>query len=471
MYALQLNISLLLLVNLFSFSSIYAFSTSSSPRISSLAYHPKDKDLSIQSPQNIENEFMREQMAFARRYRFECLLKVDRTFCRNREFSSGGRVLFSTGPKEEMTEGSTETTEVKEIDEPLENGIPKIAENVDNDDFLVKRDYLYSLHEREEDYLKISAKNLKRFYNKFTWEGHSINYRVAGPKNGKNILLVHGFGANVNHFRFQFATLPKLGYRVYALDLLGFGGSDKPISIQQFSLELWRNLIYDFLLYVKKRDFGEGEEENAADNNATQFTVCGNSIGGLLSLHMAAYHPELVNGVVCFNAAGGMVSFRDSELPFLLRPIWWIFKTVLFQEDLLGKYLFTNFKTKENVENILKQVYPIDQTNVDEDLLNMLLEPSEDEGALQVFLKVMGGDAGESPEEVLPKISTPNICLIWGAQDPWTPVSTGLHPGDKFSLYNQNVQLNVIDSGHCPMDETPEAVHQILLPYLEKIHS
>ena len=90
--------------------------------------------------------------------------------------------------------------------------------------------------------------------------------------------------------------------------------------------------------------------------------------------------------------------------------------------------------------------------------------------SLSMHLK-KGGDAGESPEEVLPKIKTKNICLIWGKQDPWTPVSTGLHPGDKFHLYNSNVKLNLIDSGHCPQDESPSEVHDILLPFLQDIHA
>lgn len=39
---------------------------------------------------------------------------------------------------------------------------------------------------------------VRRKYESFSWKnGYNINYRVEGPGDGKPILLVHGFGANV----------------------------------------------------------------------------------------------------------------------------------------------------------------------------------------------------------------------------------------------------------------------------------
>lgn len=52
-----------------------------------------------------------------------------------------------------------------------------------------------------------------------------------GPEDGPPILLIHGFGASVGHFRRNFPVLVGAGYRVYAVDLLGFGSSDKPKDV------------------------------------------------------------------------------------------------------------------------------------------------------------------------------------------------------------------------------------------------
>jgi pimeloyl-ACP methyl ester carboxylesterase len=125
--------------------------------------------------------------------------------------------------------------------------------------------------------------------------------------------------------------LLRQGYRVYAVDLLGFGGSDKPREVEVFCLELWRDLLLDFMkevghvvmmikmitiiiksppliiiiilllnliiilpLQVESRERGG-------------WVVMGNSIGGLLSLLVARAKAEAVRGVVLFNCAGGMV--------------------------------------------------------------------------------------------------------------------------------------------------------------------
>lgn len=55
---------------------------------------------------------------------------------------------------------------------------------------------------------------------------------IKGPQNGPPILLIHGFGASVGHFRKNIPVLAGEGYRVYAIDLLGFGASDKPKDVE-----------------------------------------------------------------------------------------------------------------------------------------------------------------------------------------------------------------------------------------------
>ena len=63
-----------------------------------------------------------------------------------------------------------------------------------------------------------------------------IRYTVAGE--GQPLLLIHGFGASIGHWKKNIPVLAEAGYRVFALDLLGFGASDKaPLD---YTLELWQ---------------------------------------------------------------------------------------------------------------------------------------------------------------------------------------------------------------------------------------
>jgi hypothetical protein len=45
-----------------------------------------------------------------------------------------------------------------------------------------------------------------------------------------------------------------------------------------------------------------------------------------------------------------------------------------------------------------------------------------------------------------------------------------VHAGSKFSQYNPALKLFVLEeTGHCPMDERPDQVHDIMLPFLQQI--
>lgn len=296
---------------------------------------------------------------------------------------------------------------------------------------------------------------MRRVYETWRWRGHDINFRVEGLKEGPPVLLIHGFGASVGHFRRNFPALVGAGYRVYAVDLLGFGASDKPTDVT-YSLELWQEMLGDFI------DAKSAEESEP-------WVVMGNSIGGLLTLMLTEKLQEgkKIRGSVLFNTAGGLVSFRPSELPFYLLPVMWFFNNVVFG-PFWGPRFFANFRTEDNVRSVLKQVYAKDV--VDDELVDMLITPGNDEGACDVFLKVFTGPPGPTPASLLQNIKDTKVLALWGEADPWTPLNTGLHCGASLGQHLDTFQLVVIpETGHCPHDESPDECHEVLLPWLQAL--
>ena len=73
---------------------------------------------------------------------------------------------------------------------------------------------------------------------------HAINYLELGDSSKPVLLLVHGFGASSYHFRHNIPVLARK-YHVYAIDLLGFGWSDKPIM--DYDASVWRDQVAIFL--------------------------------------------------------------------------------------------------------------------------------------------------------------------------------------------------------------------------------
>ena len=295
---------------------------------------------------------------------------------------------------------------------------------------------------------------LQRYFETFNWRGRKINYREDGPhKNTLPVLIIHGFGASINHWRNNIPAIVDSGrFRVYTIDLLGFGGSDKTSPEEvEYGIPLWKELVVDFIN-------GQDHEE--------QWCLIGNSIGSLTALAAASeLGEERVRAVALMNCAGGLTSFRYSELNPLQAILLRVFNAVLFNR-FTGPYLFDNFRKQTNIAKVLEQVY-IDKKAISEDLLEILCEPSMDEGACDVFLAILNAEPGPTPEELLAKMTWCPMLVLWGERDPWTPLRQGIHPGIRFPDYHPGIDLQVIpNAGHCIHDECPAAVNEILVPFL-----
>ena len=120
----------------------------------------------------------------------------------------------------------------------------------------------------------------------WNWRGYDIKYVAYGE--GPPIILLHGFGAAIGHWRKNIPELAAAGHRVYALDLLGFGDSDKPDLA--YSLEFWVKIIHDFW--------------NAHVQVPAVFA--GNSIGALMALMTLVSYPATASGGVLLNCAGSL---------------------------------------------------------------------------------------------------------------------------------------------------------------------
>lgn len=279
----------------------------------------------------------------------------------------------------------------------------------------------------------------------WTWQGHTIQYTVMGS--GRPLVLIHGFGASIGHWRKNIPVLAADGYRVFALDLLGFGASDKPPL--DYTLELWEELLADFwAVHIKEPAI-----------------FIGNSIGALLSLMLVAHHPEISLGGVLINCAGGL-NHRPDELNLPLRVVMGIFTKVV-SSPVFGPFLFDRIRQKHRIRNTLRQVY-CDREAITEELVEILYSPSCDAGAQKVFASILTAPAGPEIAELLPKVKHP-LLVLWGEDDPWTPVKGG----KIFQEFGENGYsikfVSIPKSGHCPHDERPEIVNPEILTWLEAI--
>lgn len=274
------------------------------------------------------------------------------------------------------------------------------------------------------------------------WRDSTITFTVEGD--GIPLVLVHGFGASIGHWRHNIPALAAAGYRVYALDLLGFGASDKPAL--DYSLDLWETLL---------QDFWQAHVQQPA-------VWIGNSIGALLSLMLVTRTPDLSRAGILLNCAGGL-NHRPEEMGWPLGLVMSTFSRVVASPT-LGPFLFNQVRRKSRIRGTLKQVYANKKAVTDE-LVDILHRPSCDPGAQQVFASILNAPAGIPPEELLPTLERP-LLVLWGDRDPWTPIQRG----QAYSSYSPLVEFQAIpNAGHCPHDEWPEVVNPLMINWLNQL--
>jgi len=244
-------------------------------------------------------------------------------------------------------------------------------------------------------------------------------------------------------------------------------------------------------------DNGNGNEhENETSNKPV--TLVGNSIGGYTAMYTAAYADddvkEMINGVVLLNAAGrfknpnnddddhdATVDARDDAQKKKQSPLTTLVEGVTSSLQRLiirGSFLVT--KQPARIEQILKQVYPINATNVNPNLIESIRYPSDDPNAPEVFYRVItknsptataataassGTAAQPYIDDIVAQLQAAALPLLlcWGESDPWIRSQAADHIQH---LYPTAIRAS-IDAGHCPHDENPVAVNAAIRNFME----
>ena len=159
-----------------------------------------------------------------------------------------------------------------------------------------------------------------------------VHYLDEGPRNGEIIFLLHGEPAWSYLFRKIIPTLTEAGYRVIAPDMVGFGKSDKYISIDDYSHQMHVDKMTQL---VRMLDL----------NNVTAHL---HDWGGLVGFRVIAEEPDRFSRIISSNTsliAPGYGFFRNLmtyiSYPLFKLGIW--FQGPATWEEFIGGDGFTGW--------------------------------------------------------------------------------------------------------------------------------
>jgi pimeloyl-ACP methyl ester carboxylesterase len=279
----------------------------------------------------------------------------------------------------------------------------------------------------------------------YVWQGWKVHHSVIpNPKSQVPIIFVHGFGGSIGHWRQNMSVLAK-NHSVYAIDLLGFGASDKPdIS---YSVDLWVEQLHDFWQTCVGKPV----------------ILVGNSIGSLICSVAARSHPEMVRGVA-------MISLPDPAsqhevIPAIVRPFV-RFVQGIFASSWVLYPLFYLLRHPRILRRWATLAYA-GQEAVTDELLEILAKPAHERDSARAFCAILRAmthpQFSPNLRSILSNIRAPSL-LLWGKQDRMIPITSAR----QFLTYNPHLQLIELENaGHCAHDECPEQVNAELMRWIQ----
>ena len=285
------------------------------------------------------------------------------------------------------------------------------------------------------------------------WGNHQIAWQVDGESNKTEIaiVLIHGFGACKDHWRFNQKVIASIA-PCYAIDLVGYGESSQPNAQLlyekkdskkfNYCFDNWSQQIIDFCNQIVQK----------------RVLIIGNSIGGVVALNASEKLSKQCLGVILINCAQRIMDdkrlIEQSLFMRFLRPV---IKT-LVRQKFLSSRLFKKAANPDFIKKILKIAYP-SENNINEELINMLFQPTQRRGAPESFRGFINLFEDHLAPDLMKNMKNP-VYLIWGEKDPWEPIKEAKNWLKNFECIKS---LDIIpNAGHCPHDEMPEKVNPIL---------
>jgi pimeloyl-ACP methyl ester carboxylesterase len=248
-------------------------------------------------------------------------------------------------------------------------------------------------------------------------EGVQYFYREVGENNPDTILMIHGFLGSSYDFIDVMNAL-KERYHVIAVDMIGFGLSDKPIN-------------FDYA----KQNQAEGLVKFLDTLEIEEVTIMAHSMGGEVSIHLAHDFPDYVKEMILIGSGGYVEENPNPLMPANLPMVVYdyVVRNYYIQRTFfLSAYAQDEIDTGRITYHDFDEMYYVNKTipgNI-----------------LQAFTR--DNDSG-STNEKLAHILQPTL-LIWGEFDSFIPLATGI----KLQLAMADVAQLVVmeDAGHLPFD-------------------
>jgi len=260
-------------------------------------------------------------------------------------------------------------------------------------------------------------------------DGHQTHYLEQGA--GEPVILIHGFLYDSYLWADNIAALAER-FKVYALDLWGFGYSSR------------EPLAYGYPLFAEQvlRFMDSLGIERAS--------LVGQSMGGGTAIQFCVRHRDRVNKLLLVASAG-----LPNQLPLTGK---------IFNLPGVGKFLM-GLKTDAIRKKNLADLWIHDQAMLTEAYFEQAMRFQKIQGSSQVMLTILREQFFNTLSQEIRQLAEMDvpILLVWGREDKAVP----LRLGQEMERLLPGSRLEIIDgTGHVPNYERAELFNRLALDFL-----
>ena len=277
-----------------------------------------------------------------------------------------------------------------------------------------------------------------------TVSANGIEFNVAVAGSGERLALcLHGFPESSFSWRFQLPLLARLGYRVWAPDLRGYGRSSRPIGVRAYSLE---NLAADVAALIEA-------------SGAKETVLVGHDWGALIAWHYAMFGRLPISRLIIMNVPHPKLAEKGLRTLRQLAKSWYIF---FFQLPWIPEWLLAR-----NHCAAIAQAFrgmAVDKGRFPDEVLRVYRDAAAEPGALTAMLnyyRALLRDA-RTRQRGAPRIVIPTL-MIWGEVDTalGKELTFGTHE------YVADLTLRYLPGvSHWVQQEAPETVNGMIEAWL-----
>ncbi len=255
-----------------------------------------------------------------------------------------------------------------------------------------------------------------------TMEGYRIAYREAGE--GPPVILIHGLAASSAYWKETIGPL-SASHHVYAIDLLGFGDSEKP-SVD-YTIE---GYVEQIAAFMQKRGIERAD-------------LVGHSLGGTIAALFAAEYPWKVGRLALVDMGG----LTPGSIGWLAR---------LSGLPVVGDLLMS-LRTRGMVRRVLRTKVFLNPDLATDEAIDPVMQASG-RAYGRLFRDIRCADI----RPALKRLRVPTL-VVWGAKDALFPPVAGREAA---SLIEGARFIEIPAAAHIPQLENPKSFNAALLDFL-----